>query len=321
MAERLRTHTWLFAAGLALALLIANVAARADLRRARQLARPAGGAGAVRDRRDGLDARDPFRRRRPRHLDRADRRARQRRPDRVAARARRRGQCLAGDPDRGAARRRHRRAQRRPGGRLSLPVGDRHAVHVLRAGGRHRQDRAGAEDRAGGHVAHRPRRHGRSGPGRAAARRRSAGRLVAAVADGVSPQSLRRRRQRRDGLQRRHRRHDRARARLQPRRGVRRRRRRRPHGARELDAGVGLRPVHPDRAGRGRAGRDAAGRRPRRARGVAARRVLHLLHADAAGRARGLERLAELRLRLPARGRRRRRREAAHPSPARRRSA
>ena len=62
--------------------------------------------------------------------------------------------------------------------------------------------------------------------------RRSAGRLVAAVADGVSPQPLRRRRQRRDGLQRRHRRHHRARARLQPRRGLRRRRRRRAHGAR-----------------------------------------------------------------------------------------
>ena len=170
MAERLRTHTWLFAACLALALLIANVVGRADLRRAGQLARPAGGAGAVRDRRDGLDARDPLRRRRPRHLDRADRRARQRRPDRVAARARRRGQRLAGDPDRGPARRRHRRAQRRPGGRLPLPVGDRHAVHVLRAGGRHRQDRAGAEDRAGRHVAHRPRRHGRAGPRRAAAR-------------------------------------------------------------------------------------------------------------------------------------------------------
>ena len=105
--------TWLFAACLALALLVANVVAEPSFGEPGNWPAAAGGAGAVRDRRDGLDARDPLRRRRPRHLDRADRRARQRRPDRVAARARRRGQRLAGDPDRGPARRRHRRAQRR----------------------------------------------------------------------------------------------------------------------------------------------------------------------------------------------------------------
>ena len=77
------------------------------------------------------------------------------------------GSAWVGDPDRGPARRRHRRAQRRPGGRLPLPVGHRHAVHVLRAGRRDRQDRAGSEDRAGRQRGS-PASATRSGPSRAA---------------------------------------------------------------------------------------------------------------------------------------------------------
>ena len=48
---------------------------RAELRQAGELAGRAGDAGAVRDRRDGVDAGDPLRRRRPGHLDRPARRS------------------------------------------------------------------------------------------------------------------------------------------------------------------------------------------------------------------------------------------------------
>src|SRR4051794_3125765 len=208
---------------------------------------------------------------------------------------------------------RDRRDQRRARHGAALPARHRDPVHVLRPRRRDRQDRSQPPQRPACGVDHPPRRQGRADPWRADPHRCAAGDVARRVADGLSPQPLCDRRQRRDRVQRRRERDPDSDRRVRARRRLRRRRRHRANRAGAEHAVGRLRAVHADRAGGRRARRDAARRRPRRGRPPPARRLLHIPHADPARGAERVELVAELRLRRTARRWRRRRREAADP--------